>query len=635
MTPRQFPSLLSPMVTFRQAALRQQLSLAMTIGVLVVALLSSLATSWQGSRQIRQSMLEQGQRVAESFARQSTLALISGSAENAGEPARAALSFPDVTRVEIYQANGSSLLVSGARDRHLFEPISAPYALQSAALEAETDEAWRFVAPVVRKAEASPFEMQAPKDEMLGYVRVVQSKATLSRMVANVLLINLTVSLACAVVFLLLIRALAGRLTRPLAELSLAMARAERGETDVQARVGGPKDVSDMAKAYNRMIAVLQERELALRESQARYREVVESVKEAIFQTDAEGRWTLLNPAWCDITGYSVESSLGKSMLDNLAPEDRLHVGGQLLQLRRGELASCACEARFLRANGSEAWAEIKLHACFDANGRYLGSSGTFDDITERKHAEQALAAHQTQLEDLVQARTAELQVANKELEAFSYSISHDLRAPLRAVDGFSRMLQEDYGDGLPPEAQDYLGRIVNAAQRMSQLTDGLLSLARVSRNDVNRKQVNLSELAQTLLDELHASFPERKVVTQIEPQLLAYADPAMMQAVMQNLLSNAWKFTAKRELAHIEVGRCQTPRGMAYFVRDNGAGFDMTYAGKLFGTFQRLHGKQEYEGTGIGLATVQRIIHRHNGEIWAEAAVDQGATFYFTLPPQ
>lgn len=635
MTPRNPTPIFSPLAVFRQAALRQQLSLAMAIGVLSIALLSSLASSWQGSRQIRLSMLEQGQRVAESFARQSALALLSGSADNASEPAKAALAFPDVTRVEIHQANGTQLLVRGAPDRHEFSQISAPFALQAPALEAETDDAWRFVAPVIRKGQASPFDLEPPRDEVLGYVRVVQSKATLSRLVANVLVINLVVSFSCAVVFLLLIRILAGRLTRPLAELSSAMARAERGEADAHATVSGPKDVVDMANAYNRMIAVLQEREVALRESQMHYREVVESVREAIFQTDSNDSWALLNPAWEDITGFDIAATLGTAMLDSIAPADRLQVSGWLQQLRSGEVAGHTYEARFIRADGSEAWAEIKQHARFDAQGRYQGCSGTFDDITERKQAEQELSAHRQRLEELVQARTAELQAANKELEAFSYSISHDLRAPLRAVDGFSNMLQEDYGANLPPEAKDYLARIVAAAQRMSQLTDGLLTLARVSRNDINRKEVDLSQLAHTLLDELQASFPQRRVEVIIEPNLLANADPAMMQAVMQNLLSNAWKFTAKREVARIEVGRRETPRGEAFYVRDNGAGFDMAYVGKLFGTFQRLHGKNEYEGTGVGLATVNRIVQRHNGEIWAQAVPDQGATFYFTLPPQ
>ncbi len=624
---------LSPLTRFRQAALRQQLSLTMMLAVLSVALLSSLASSWQASRQIRQSMLLQGERVAATFARQGTLALLSSSPENAGEPAHAALSFPDIVRVEIHQANGKSLLAKGAPDHHPLPPLSLPLSLRSAQLEAETDESWRFIAPVIRKVETSPFELEPAHDETLGYVRIVKSKASLHRTLTQVLLINLGVSLAGAMLLLQLVRLMAGRLTKPLTELSSAMARAERGEANAQVSISGPRDIVEMAKAYNRMISVLQEREIALRDSQTRYREVIESVREVIFQLDEEARWQLLNPAWQEITGRTIDDALGQPMLDCIATEDKPQVNDYLRQLRNGQIQRATFETRFLRTDGRLAWAEVKLHGRIDPSGRFTGSSGTFDDITERKENEQALAAYQSELEDKVEARTAELQAVNKELEAFSYSISHDLRAPLRAIDGFSRLLQEDYCTGLPEEAQDYLSRIVAAADRMSQLTDGLLTLARVTRNDLNCREVDLGKLAQGLLGELQASFPERNVDIRIEPDLLAQADPAMMQAVMQNLISNAWKFTALCPIACIEVGRSQTPRGEAFFVRDNGAGFDMAYASKLFGTFQRLHGKNEYEGTGVGLATVQRIIHRHGGEIWAQAVPDHGATFFFTLP--
>lgn len=620
--------------SYRESSLRQQLSLAMTVGVLIVALLSSLASTWQGSRQIRQSMLEQGQRVAENFARQSTLALLSGSPENAAESASATLAFPDVTRVEIHQANGSTLLVRGAPDRDRAHQTTSPYGAKEAQLESETGNDWRFVAPVVHKVEATPFDLDAvSKEQQLGFVRVVQSKTTLTRMVTNVLLINLAVSFSCAFLFLLVIRSLSNRLTRPLAALSSAMARAERGEDDVQAPVFGPKDVMDMANSYNRMITTLQDRELALRDSQARYREVIESVKEAIFQTDSLGRWTLLNPAWTEITGFPLDMSLQQPLLDFVFHGDRARVAELQGQLATGMLRTVEYEVRFIHRNGAEGWAEIKQHGRFDAKGVFIGTAGTFDDITERKRNEQELAAHRQHLEEQVQTRTAALQAVNKELEAFSYSVSHDLRAPLRAVDGFARMLQEDCEATLSDEGRDYLHRIIAAANRMSQLTDGLLSLARVNRNELHRKPVNLSAMVAGLFDELQATFPERKVEVSIEPDLMANVDQEMMLAVLQNLVSNAWKFTAKRELAHIQFGRSHTSHGNSFYLRDDGAGFDMAYAGKLFGAFQRLHGKEEFQGTGIGLATVQRIIHRHGGEIWAEAAVDNGATFFFTLP--
>ena len=232
-----------------------------------------------------------------------------------------------------------------------------------------------------------------------------------------------------------------------------------------------------------------------------------------------------------------------------------------------------------------------------------------------------SLATHSRQLED-----------TNRELEAFSYSVSHDLRAPLRSLDGFSRALAEDYGATLDGQALDYLNRIMAAAQRMGRLIDDLLSLARVTRLDMKRVPTNLSAIASAIVDELRESQPDRAAEISIAPDLKVIGDPALLSVALQNLLSNAWKFTAGREIARIEFGTSKTSHERVFYVRDNGAGFDMQYAGKLFGAFQRLHGMTEFAGTGVGLATVQRIITRHGGRVWPEAAPDKGATFYFTI---
>jgi PAS domain S-box-containing protein len=249
-------------------------------------------------------------------------------------------------------------------------------------------------------------------------------------------------------------------------------------------------------------------------------------------------------------------------------------------------------------------------------------------DITRRIHAEEEIRRLN---QDLVH-RAAELEIVNKELESFSYSVSHDLRAPLRSINGFSYALLEDYSDQLSEEGQDYLTRIQAAAQRMGELVDSLLSLARVTRTPVEFRSVNLSNLAEKILTELQSQQPNRRVTFSVSKDLIANGDRQLLQIALENLIGNAWKFTSKREDAHIEVGAQNESGGQIYFVRDNGAGFDMTYKDKLFGTFQRLHSAQEYSGTGIGLATVQRIIHRHGGHIWAESEVDQGTTFYFTI---
>ena len=246
------------------------------------------------------------------------------------------------------------------------------------------------------------------------------------------------------------------------------------------------------------------------------------------------------------------------------------------------------------------------------------------------REAEDKLKALNQELETRVEDRTAKLGALNQELEAFNYSVSHDLRAPLRGVTGFSEALLEDYGDQLDETGVHYVARIQAAATRMGQLIDDLLDLSRLARADMKVAPLDLSELAQTVAFELSQRYNNRAVVFDIEPDLTAAGDARLLKVVLENLLGNAWKFTQHREAAVVAFGRTSED---AFFVRDNGAGFDMRYAAKLFSPFQRLHSPDEFEGSGIGLATVQRVVHRHGGTLWAESEVDAGATFYFTLP--
>lgn len=231
-----------------------------------------------------------------------------------------------------------------------------------------------------------------------------------------------------------------------------------------------------------------------------------------------------------------------------------------------------------------------------------------------------------------IQGVNTELLASNKELEAFSYSVSHDLRAPLRGIDGFSLALLEDYADKLDEDGKDYLHRVRAAVQRMGILIDDLLDLSRVTRAEMQLEYTDLSAIARSVLSEFRKAEPQRRVEFRIEEGLRAFVDSHLIRITLENLLGNAWKFTSKRESACIEFGKTQFDGKHPYYVRDNGAGFDPTFADRLFGAFQRLHDKNDFPGIGVGLATVQRIINRHGGHIWAESAVEQGATFYFTL---
>ena len=231
------------------------------------------------------------------------------------------------------------------------------------------------------------------------------------------------------------------------------------------------------------------------------------------------------------------------------------------------------------------------------------------------------------------QRAQTDLERANRELESFSYSVAHDLRTPLRGMSGFAEILSEDYADRLDDKGRRHLGRITAAASTMGKLIDALLGLARLTRKELRREAVDLSKLARASVDALRSNEPERAVTVDIRPAMHAEGDPELLRAVLDNLIGNAWKFTGKRDDAHIEVGTAEGDGVATYFVKDNGAGFDMSHASKLFGAFQRLHAADDYPGTGIGLATVQRIIERHGGRVWAEGTVGEGATFFFTLP--
>jgi light-regulated signal transduction histidine kinase (bacteriophytochrome) len=298
----------------------------------------------------------------------------------------------------------------------------------------------------------------------------------------------------------------------------------------------------------------------------------------------------------------------------------------------RGETATNA-EYILRRKDTGETWVgSYSFSPIRDKDDNVVGSVVVGRDITERKRGEEEILKLNSELEQRVIDRTSQLTNVNKELEAFSYSVSHDLRAPLRGIDGFSLALFEDYYNDLDDTAKNYIERIRNATKKMDGLIDSLLTLARISRLEMNLVKVNLSDIVRGIANGLTEGDKSRKAQFIIPEKITAMGDPNLLKIVLENLLNNAWKFTSKKENTIIEFGALKEKSKTTYYIKDNGIGFDMQYANKLFSAFQRLHSDKEYPGTGVGLTTVQRIIRRHNGDIHAESKLNEGTTFYFTL---
>ncbi len=370
------------------------------------------------------------------------------------------------------------------------------------------------------------------------------------------------------------------------------------------------------------------------RRTEQRFQRIVEAAQEGLWTIDAESRTTYVNRHAAEMLGYTPEEMLGRHIFEFVDKEDREQALGVVERQQRQGMNSLLDDFRLVRKDGTFIW--TKISACpvqDEGNGQYAGSLAIVVDITRRREAEDQVRQLNAQLERRIAERTAQLEFSNRELEAFAYSVAHDLRAPLRSISNFSLALVEDCADTLDATGRDYLQRIRASSQRMAELIDGILALSRVNRAELVETDVHLSELARSISEQLQRWKPERTVNFQVQDGLVDRGDSQLLRLVLENLMGNAWKFTREKPVAEIEFGVLpDTGGGRVYFVRDNGAGFDMEYQKKLFGVFQRLHTQQEFEGHGVGLATVQRIIRRHGGRVWGEGRVGQGATFYFTL---
>jgi PAS domain S-box-containing protein len=404
---------------------------------------------------------------------------------------------------------------------------------------------------------------------------------------------------------------------------------------DLEARVA--QRTEELTRANEALLQAEEELRQAAdsaRGSERLLREVIDLVPHLIFVKDGEGRFQIVNAAAARAYGASVSDLLGTrdyglspdphSTEALLGSDEAVLAAGRSLVIPELHVKDRAGVDRFLST--------VKLPFSLYGAPAVLNVS---TDITDRREAELEVLRLNEDLEARVEQRTRDLASANRELESFAYSVSHDLRAPLRSVEGFGQALEEDYGSALPDGARDYLARMRAATQRMDALIDDLLRLSRVSRADLFFEKVDLAQLARAIARELSAQSPERKVHWEIQADLHAEADPRLLRIALENLLGNAWKFTAKKPDAVIEIGAIGPADAPTFFVRDNGAGFDMTYVDKLFVPFSRLHATRDFSGTGIGLATVQRIVARHGGRVHASGEVGRGATFSFTLNPR
>jgi PAS domain S-box-containing protein len=388
----------------------------------------------------------------------------------------------------------------------------------------------------------------------------------------------------------------------------------------------------ERAHLHENLERLVEERTAALRASEARLRTIIEAEPECVMIVDSEGRLVQMNVAGLAmIEADSLEQVLGVKIVELVVPPQREAYRAFEASVLDGR--SAVFEFEMVGLKGAHRWLDthaVPLPELRDGRPKMLAITR---DVTERKQAQEEILHLNAELEGRVRQRTAQLQAANQELEAFSYSVSHDLRTPLSTIDGFSRLLAKVDGNNVSEKGTHYLNRIRAGTRQMGELIEGLLSLAQLSREQIKLENVDFSAISKQVEQACREREPERQVQVHIQEGLNAHGDPRLLSAVLQNLLGNAWKFTARQAPARIDVGSELGADGdTIFFVKDNGAGFDMAFSGKLFGTFQRLHSHEDFSGTGVGLATVKRIIERHGGRVWAESKLNEGATFYFTL---
>lgn len=439
------------------------------------------------------------------------------------------------------------------------------------------------------------------------------------------------IGIVVTAVLVVMIYYLTRRIIQPIFLVTEATEQVARGNLNQRVPIITPDEIGQLARSFNLMTDHLQAALDRIQRSEEYYRLLIENVSDLISIVNRDGVITYASPTCLSELGYPPDQLIGKNMIEILHKDDYAWVYLLLSSNQEQPGVFAPFEVRLRHRERTYVDFEMTGTNCL-ANESINGIILAARNISVRKQAEQQIRELNTSLEQRVQERTAELERINKEMEAFSYTVSHDLRAPLRGLDGYSSLLLQDHADKLDGEAKSYLNNICQATRSMGQLIDDLLRLSRVTRQELRYTTVDLTAAATEIITRLRQQEPERPVECLVQPDLQVEGDPHLLKVVLENLLANAWKFTRHVSQARIECGALQETERLVYYVSDNGAGFNMAYTHKLFAPFQRLHRIEEFEGTGVGLATVRRIIERHGGDIWAKGEPGQGATFYFTL---
>jgi PAS domain S-box-containing protein len=605
------------MTPFRDLPIRRKVALAIVATSAIALLLTSTAFLVYEWSTFRNATLANLTTLSRIIAENSTAALRFNSEDDARETLATLRAERDINAAAIFDAQGRRIAEYRTRN------ASVPESLTNI-----PEEGYRFSA-----THLDVFEPITQETRQLGTLFMQSSLAAMQQRFLLYGFIILAILATSSLVAFALSGRMQQRITEPIQELAeTVQAITTQGDYSRRATKYGNDELGALTDAFNRMLEEIKERERRLSASEERLRAALAAADMGTWRHDPERRESIVDENFRRIYGLPNGNATVSTdeMLARIHPEDRDRTWAAFDEVMRGLRSHYSSDYRVMSTHGIR-WVRDRGRLVRHEDGsNYV--TGALVDISERKGAEEEIRRLNADLEQRVADRTAQLEQANRELEAFTYSVSHDLRGPLRHMSGYAEIIHDDSGNQLSNESRACLGRIVSAATRLSRLVDSLLNLSRVGRQQLILQRTRLDDLVTAAIRELEAETRDRRIEWQRQRLPIIDCDPSLMQIVFVNLISNALKYTRPREVVVIHIGMQVDNGETILLVRDNGVGFDPRFQSKLFGVFERLHSAAVFEGTGVGLATVDRIIRKHGGRIWARAAVNEGATFYFTL---